>query len=349
MSAAPIEAVRKPRLPHWLSVPVLVCLPIALVLIVLFVAGAPLALPLSIIPFVIVAPVLWWLDRVEPETTSSKVHAFLWGGCVAVVVAIAVNTAADAVAGTTFAATVSAPIIEEAMKAAGIVWAWRRKEIDSISDGVIFAGWVALGFAVVEDISYFAQSKSGGELVAVVVVRAILSPFAHPLFTCWTGAAVGVAVSRNKSPFPLILGGYAAAVGLHALWNGSLTAVESADGSSPILLVIPVFLVIFLATGGFLLWLRRKDQRTMEAAVPVLHAKYGLTEAELAVFSRWSSTLASRKSLPRAQRRRFDRLHAGISALGQMSMRPGAIDPIDEARLLNQIERARTAGDAKAS
>lgn len=72
--------------------------------------------------------------------------------------------------------------------------ALRRREVDGVTDGIVYAGWVALGFAVVEDMTYFSLTSIEGDLLPVFVVRAILTPFAHPLFTFWIGLALGRAV-----------------------------------------------------------------------------------------------------------------------------------------------------------
>ena len=89
-------------------------------------------------------------------------------------------------------------------------------------DGVVYAGWVAIGFAAVEDVTYFADTESPAQLLLVFVLRAVLTPFAHPLFTMWIGLAIGRAVRDGRPLWPHALWGYAAAVAAHALWNGSL-------------------------------------------------------------------------------------------------------------------------------
>lgn len=332
---------RRPWLRGYLSLPVAVCAPFVLVYIALVILGAPWSLPLSVIPMLFVVPVLIWFDRIEPETPASKFHSFAWGATVAVAISLAVNTLVDRYFGSAIAATVGAPLIEEATKGLGVLWAYRRREIDSISDGIIFAGWVALGFAVVEDVTYFAQADSAGQLAAVVVARAVLSPFAHPLFTCWIGAAIGWSVRSDKPVFPRVLAGYLAAVGLHALWNGSVVLAQDESNTANFLAVVATFFVIFVATAVVVVLLRKGDERRVTAAIPRLRQRYGLTPAEVAAFSDWSTTIATRQALPRSERRRFDRLHAGVSGLAQLSSRPAGISPADEGRLLAQIGNAR--------
>jgi hypothetical protein len=69
-ASASLSPPKKPKLPAWLSVPVVVAsMPVVLAIGYLaFVA--PLAIVLGLIPFVIVLPVLAWLDRVRTRTSS---------------------------------------------------------------------------------------------------------------------------------------------------------------------------------------------------------------------------------------------------------------------------------------
>jgi RsiW-degrading membrane proteinase PrsW (M82 family) len=347
-TALPGPSTRRPRLPRWLSVPVVVCAPLVLLLLGVLTASAPLAAVAAVVPLLIVWPTLAWLDRVEPEPTSSRVHAVLWGGTVAVFGAAVCNETVAAATSTTAAAVVSAPVVEEALKALGVLWAVRRGEVDGVTDGIVFAGWVALGFAAVEDVLYFAEA---GELfVSVFVLRAILTPFAHPLFTFWAGLAIGHAVSRGRPAWPAALWGYALSVGLHALWNGSLALAapdpETGEGGSPVLvlgIVAPLFVVLFVSVVVALARMRRAEQRRFVAQWPFLVRHYGLTTAEQALFVDWKHMLAARRRLPRAGRRRFDAMRAALARLSMLHARLGAADADKERVLAEQLGSARRA------
>ena len=136
-------------------VPVIVAGVLSLLMIVGLGVQAPAAIGLGLVPLVIVAPVLMWLDRVEPEPWPARIHALLWGATVAVVIAGTINSIVAVAWGETAAAVLSAPIVEETAKAFAIVYAVRRRELDGVMDGVVYAGWSALGFAVVEDLEGF--------------------------------------------------------------------------------------------------------------------------------------------------------------------------------------------------
>ena len=97
--------------------------------------------------------------------------------------------------------TVAGPAIEEAAKGAFLLvmlTGARRAEFDGVVDGLVYAGFAAVGFAFVEDIGYIAQSFGQGTetTVTTVVLRLVLAPFAHPLFTSLIGLGFGLAVSR---------------------------------------------------------------------------------------------------------------------------------------------------------
>ncbi|HWL42165.1 MAG TPA: PrsW family glutamic-type intramembrane protease [Ilumatobacter sp.] len=342
----PGPTARKPRLPRWLSVPVVACAPLVILLLVILAASAPIAVVAAVVPLMIVWPTLAWLDRVEPEPTSSRVHAVLWGAFVAVLAGALANESVAAATNMTVAMVVSAPLVEEAFKVLGVVWAVRRGEVDGVTDGIVFAGWVALGFAVVEDVLYFADA--GEMFPAVFLLRAILTPFAHPLFTFWAGLAIGWAVSRGRRLWPAALGGLAVSVALHAAWNGSLALAapdpETGEGGSGVLILAvvgPLFVVLFVGVVIALVRMRRAEQRRFVAQWPFLVRQYGLTAAEQAWFVDWRQMLVARRSLPRPARRRFDAFRAALARLSMHHARLGTVDANRERVLAEQLATAR--------
>ena len=338
---------RKPRLPRWLSVPVLVTAPFALLLVGVLAFTQPVSVVAGLVPLAIVLPVLSWLDRIEPEPTSSRVHALLWGACVAVVVSIVVNTIVALAVGDVAAMVVSAPLVEEASKAAGILFALRRREVDGVSDGIVYAGWIAIGFAVVEDMTYFAQASIDGAFVPVFVIRALLTPFAHPLFTFWTGLAIGRAVQRGRSPVRGALWGFSAAVATHALWNGALAIGEitpeiTEDVAVGVILVTAVlFVVLFCSVAVALVRSRRRELRRFERMTPFLAQHYRLSHGEANHFADWATLLRTRRAMPRRHRRSFDRVHAALARLAMVHAGLNDVDPDVERVLATQLEEAR--------
>lgn len=342
-------STRKPRLPRWSSVPVAICAPLVLLGVGFIAISQPVSVLAGLVPLAIVLPVLSWLDRVEPEPTASRIHALLWGACVAVLVSIVINTIVAVVVGDVASMVISAPIVEEGSKAAGLWWALRRREIDGVTDGIVYAGWIALGFAVVEDMTYFSMASIDGSLLPVFIVRALLTPFAHPLFTFWTGLAVGRAVQRGRPLWPGALWGYAAAVGTHALWNGSLALGEITPDITEdvaidvVLITAALFVVLFVAVAVVLATARRREQRHFVHMAPFLVQQYRLSDEEAVRFSDWTALLRARRAVPRRARRHFDHVHAALARLAMLHERLNDIDPNVETVLRADLARARIA------
>ncbi|MFI5427751.1 PrsW family intramembrane metalloprotease [Aeromicrobium sp. UC242_57] len=200
--------------------------------------GTGLSLFYAMLPLPLLWFVFWWLDRYEPEPRRYKFAAFVWGGVVAVAIALALEVwAADAFdLADEQVATFVAPLVEESAKCLFLLLTFlrARRVIDGVLDGMIYAGLVGIGFAFVENIGYYVSnytSSTDFELAGAqgatttFIVRGIFSPFAHPLFTAAFGIALGVAVSRRSKVVKVLLGvvGLAGSIGLHMLWNGSLS------------------------------------------------------------------------------------------------------------------------------
>jgi protease PrsW len=322
-------APKKPRMPAWLSWPVIACSVIVVPSIVLVTFLAPLAIMLGLVPLAIVLPAFAWLDRVEPEPRAAKLHALLWGATVAPLVSFIVNTTVGALTNDSIAAVVSAPVIEEGMKGLGILWAIRRLEINDRIDGIVYAGWVALGFAVSEDFLYFVNAQESGQLVGVFIVRALLTPFAHPLFTAWTGLAIGWAVAKGRSPYIHALWGLGLAIVSHAAWNGSLTWSQKRSNGTILLLAALGFVLLFAAAVTMAIIVRNRERSRFVSTAPTLAAKLGMTPAEISVFASWRGIRVTRKSLSRPKRRHFDALHASLARLTALHHREAP--PLDSS------------------
>ena len=344
---------KKPKLPSWLSVPVLVGVVLTVLSMLLLLASNPgptlVGVVLGFVPLFIVFPVLSWLDRVEPEPRASRIHAVLWGAAVAGLISGIVNSVVAIGAGEAWAAVASAPLIEELTKGLGVYWALRRREVDGVMDGIVYAGWVALGFAMIEDVLYFADAVEQGILTQVFILRALLTPFAHPLFTAWTGLAIGLAVARRQSVAANAFWGYGLAVASHAAWNGSLTFADQTGNEWAIAVAALCFIALFFAAVVTVFRIRSSEQTKFVSLVPMLAQRYQLTAEEVGVFGDWHRILATRKALSRSQRPYFDRVHAALARLALFYRRDGGADPATEQLLAGQLQHARQAQMAAAA
>lgn len=231
-----------------------------------------LALLLAAVPVGVIVPTFLWLDRFEAEPKKYLIIAFLWGALVASLIAAIFNTGAmlviqaagDPTSAMTTTAILVAPVVEESLKGliVLIIWRLRRREFDGLIDGMVYAGIAAAGFAFTENIQYLGQaySSGGGEVLAATFIgRGIMSPFAHPMFTCLTGIGIGIAATARSSGVRVLapILGWMLAVLAHGLWN--LSAVTGGSG-----LLVGYFLVgvpVFLGYFALVIWARRREGR----------------------------------------------------------------------------------------
>ncbi|SEE14357.1 Membrane proteinase PrsW, cleaves anti-sigma factor RsiW, M82 family [Arthrobacter alpinus] len=193
---------------------------------------------LALIPLAICITTIRWIDRWEPEPVPALILGFCWGAGMAVITSLVVgswvqpllmssNAMADA---DMVGAVIQAPLVEELSKGAGVLLLFflRRRTFDGPIDGVVYAGVIAAGFAFTENILYFGQAlqESDGAatgLIGIFVMRGLMSPFAHVMFTASLGICVGYA-ARNGGTL-MVLGawvvGLVPAMFLHGLWNGT--------------------------------------------------------------------------------------------------------------------------------
>lgn len=192
---------------------------------------------LALIPLVIVVGFLIRIDRWEPEPWKTKISVFLWGAGVATLSAGILNTAlhhniaystGDAQGASALSATFVAPLVEETLKGVVvlIVVLVRRTNINSVLDGVVYAGFSAAGFMFTEDILYFLRGEAEGttNLIVLVVMRGIFSPFLHVMATSMTGIGLALALLKFKrgwSKAGIVAVFWVCAMGIHFLWNGS--------------------------------------------------------------------------------------------------------------------------------
>lgn len=190
----------------------------------------------AVLPVPIYAALILWLDRYEKEPALLLVSAFLWGAVVATFVSYFMNTGVAVVlhgilgprlAGA-LGPALSAPVVEETSKGIALLLLYFlvRNEFHNIVDGIVYGALVGLGFAMVENIIYFARVYTAGGVAGlgyIFVMRVVFSGLIHPLFTGCTGAGLGYSRETTsgvqKLAAPIV--GYFAAIMLHTFWNAT--------------------------------------------------------------------------------------------------------------------------------
>ena len=221
------------------------------------------ALPFALLPVPLLVALVLYLDRLEPEPRDTLAFAFLWGAGVAALFAAVINTlglqfvtepALGQTTGQYVSATFGAPVVEETLKGLVLVGLlrFRRQELDGPTDGIVYAAMVGLGFAMMENVGYYIDALvrpevGGVKLLGVTfVLRGVLSPLAHPLFTSMTGIGVAYAASHRRAWWALPLGWFGAML-LHSSWNGlSAFGLDGLGLAYVLLLFVLIGLIVVL-------------------------------------------------------------------------------------------------------
>ncbi|MCB9678870.1 MAG: PrsW family intramembrane metalloprotease [Alphaproteobacteria bacterium] len=211
-------------------------------------------------PMALFVTLAWLSDRYDREPLWLVALTFFWGAIGAVLIALPLNTGfsmlVDAViapalgaagfdenlARTMIGPTVGAPLFEEPAKALFFVFiAWHRRPHD-MSSGFVYGAAAGLGFGMTENFLYF--NSVSGNLEAwgmTVLIRTFYSALLHAMASSVVGAAFGFARLRGwLAILGSTAGGLAAAMLLHAMWNGLL----SLDQFSPVDLKLTNFVLL---------------------------------------------------------------------------------------------------------
>jgi RsiW-degrading membrane proteinase PrsW (M82 family) len=334
-----------------------------------------ICLVLALVPLALIILTVRWIDRWEPEPRPALWFAFLWGAGVSIVTALVFDLGVQIVSATSgiarpggdfLSAVVQAPLVEEGAKGFGLLvlfWVIRH-QINGPIDGVVYAAMIAAGFAFSENIQYFgvAMLDGGlGALGATFLLRGVLSPFAHVLFTACTGLAVGLAARRavGASYLGTVLVGLVAAVLLHVLWNGAfffLTTDASLVGYY-FLVQFPMFVGAIIAV----VVLRRREERLTLTRLSDYAAVGWFTPAEVDMLATSRGRRQARAwavAQPPERRLAMNRFIVDATRLasvrhrlidaqaraGRQPARPGpSSDQTEEARLLGLLMADRAA------
>jgi RsiW-degrading membrane proteinase PrsW (M82 family) len=177
-----------------------------------------------------VAFVAWAFEHADAILTPSKIFtAFLYGGVLGVLGASILEAAF--VHNTSARGFLAVGLIEEGVKLVVLWLMARRLGRWTMRDGLVLGATVGFGFAAFESAGYAFQALFNGQgglsllnVVETELLRGILTPFGHGLWTAIVGAALfAVAARRGRATLwarPVLIA-YVVVAALHALWDAS--------------------------------------------------------------------------------------------------------------------------------
>ena len=173
-------------------------------------------------------------------------YAFLIGGTVGILLGGLFDAEVERLLGRG-GVLLLAGFVEEAAKAAALLWVARRVTARSMRSGIYLGAAVGAGFATFEttfyamnglltsstanalrDLPHVAAAVAGTE-----VYRALLSPFMHITWTAILGGVLFAAARNGRFRLTAgVLGTYALVATLHGLWDGAVPAAAEAVAKS---------------------------------------------------------------------------------------------------------------------
>ena len=183
---------------------------------------------IAILPVILLMIFIYRQDKYQKEPVKSLAKAFI-GGMIAIPLDIIIVTgiqylAGDAVITKTvfFNAFLEAGMPEEFCKfVIFMLLIWRDKNFDEYFDGIVYATFIGLGFACVENIQYvFTYGFQTG------VVRALLSVPGHFLFGVVMGYFLSMAKFHPEKRGTYLISGLLLSMIAHGLFDWLLMAAS---------------------------------------------------------------------------------------------------------------------------
>ncbi len=205
---------------------------------------------IAILPVIILMVYIYHQDKYQKEPIKTLAKAFI-GGMIAIALDILIVTGIQYLAGDSaitktvfFSAFLEAGIPEEFSKfLIFMLFIWRDMNFDEYFDGIVYATFIGLGFACVENIEYVFMFGFG-----TGVVRALLSVPGHFLFGVVMGYFLSMAKFHPEKRGTYLISGLLLAMIAHGLFDW-LLMVSSALGAGLGSILYFVFL-----WGDFKLW-----------------------------------------------------------------------------------------------
>lgn len=206
---------------------------------------------LSVLPAALLIIFIYRQDKYQKEPFKSLCKAF-FGGMLAVVFTIVTVRIIDYTIGLIpylnqtvfYDSFITAGIPEELCKfLIFMIFIWNDKNFDEYFDGIVYASFISLGFATVENIMYVMP---GG--IGTGIVRALISVPGHFLFGVILGYFLSMAKFNSDKKGRYIIIGLLIAMAAHGLFDWLLMFSDRMGGA------LSSFIYTFFIAGDVMLW-----------------------------------------------------------------------------------------------
>ena len=178
---------------------------------------------LAVLPSLLIAVFLYYQDKHEKEEHRHLWGAFFWG-CLTIVPSFFFEFFLIQADGSPlYHAFVVAALPEEFFKFAFLYFfIFHKAYFNEPYDGIIYAAFVSLGFATVENLMYILEcyaQKGWQEGLRVAWLRMLMAIPGHATWGIFMGFYMGIAKFHPRSPWPYLLWGLLVAVVAHGSYD----------------------------------------------------------------------------------------------------------------------------------
>jgi protease PrsW len=198
---------------------------------------------LALLPVSLFLGSLVWLDSYKLVRLRSVLR-MIAAGCLAAAASWMINHSAGAELDPAIVRRWVAPLVEETLKAAPLLYLLKTRRIGFLVDGVIFGYAIGTGFALVEN-AYYLWAIPGSSLL-LWLIRGVGTAVMHGATVAML-AIFTIALHRRKESdsLRLALPGFAAAFALHSAFNHFV--ISPVLSAALMMLVVPPLLVLVFA------------------------------------------------------------------------------------------------------
>lgn len=178
---------------------------------------------ISVAPVIIILAYIYYRDKYEKEPLSLLLEGLLAGGVIVLPIIYFERLIEpfghnfDQIGNAAWTAFMVAALVEEALKYFAVyVLIWRNPNFNEKFDGIVYAVFVSLGFALVENIMYVFGNDNG---MRVGLTRSITAVPAHAIFGIMMGYWLGLAKFIPSKRFNYMFKAFAYPFLFHGLYD----------------------------------------------------------------------------------------------------------------------------------
>lgn len=243
----------------------------------------------AVLPVIILLIFIYKKDKYDPEPMGKLIWTF-FVGCFCVVPAAMLESVLMIPAPSAelfpvlnglYNGYAVAGFSEELCKLLLLLWViWRSKEFDEFFDGIVYAAYLSLGFACVENIGYVLQ---GDDQLMTALFRGVLAVPAHFLFAVAMGYYVSLAKFDPSHTRQHLFKAFLYPMLLHGTYDALLMVSDNLGGDDSVNAVICMILFVIFIVFDIKLWrkglkrIKMMQERSKEQGFDRMHPFDGFT------------------------------------------------------------------------